>query len=70
VLATLDGIRAAAARIQGISRLTPLLDLAPTAGEETIMRLGPELRQALRHKVRTMTAHWRDYDRLFTPPNP
>ncbi|MEO5774326.1 MAG: hypothetical protein ABIQ32_09455 [Sphingomicrobium sp.] len=48
----------------------PVLDLAPTAGEETIMRLGPNIREALRHKVRTMNAHWRDYDRLFTIPNP
>jgi hypothetical protein len=48
----------------------PILDLAPTPGEETIMRLGPNVREALRHKVRTMQAHWRDYDRLFTIPNP
>lgn len=48
----------------------PILDLGPTPGEETIMRLGPNIRGALRHKVRTMQAHWRDYDRLFTVPNP
>jgi hypothetical protein len=48
----------------------PILDLAPTRGEETIQRLGPNLREALRHKVRTMNAHWRDYDRMFTMPNP
>ena len=48
----------------------PLLDLAPTPGEETIMRLGPDLPEVLDRKVRTMNAHWRDYDRLFTIPNP
>ena len=48
----------------------PILDLAPTPGEETIMRLGPNIREALRHKVETMQGRWRDYDRLFTPPNP
>jgi hypothetical protein len=48
----------------------PLLDLAPTESEETPMRLGPDLLQQLDHKVRTMNAHWRDYDRLFTLPNP
>lgn len=52
------------------STAEPILDLAPTPGEETIMRLGPDIREALRHKVRTMNAHWRDYDRLFTIPNP
>ena len=29
VLATLEGIRAAAARIEGIARRTPVLDLSP-----------------------------------------
>ncbi len=48
----------------------PLLDLAPVAGEETIMRLGPDLVAQLKHKVDLMNAHWRDYDRLFTAPNP
>jgi hypothetical protein len=48
----------------------PLLDLAPTAGEETVMRLGPDLPELLDRKIRTMNAHWRDYDRLFTIPNP
>jgi hypothetical protein len=48
----------------------PILDLTPTAGEETIMRLGPTVAAELRHKVDTMNAHWRDYDRLFTMPNP
>ena len=48
----------------------PILDLAPSPQEETIMRLGPELPRQLKHKVEIMNAHWRDYDRLFTVPNP
>jgi hypothetical protein len=34
------------------------------------MRLGPDIAAQLKHKVDTMNAHWRDYDRLFTVPNP
>ncbi|HEY4380605.1 MAG TPA: hypothetical protein VGN01_09695 [Acidobacteriaceae bacterium] len=48
----------------------PILDLAPTPGEETIMRLGPHLTAQIKHKIDTMNVHWRDYDRLFTAPNP
>jgi len=48
----------------------PILDLAPTAGEETIMRLGPNVTAQIKHKIEVMNAHWRDYDRLFTAPNP
>jgi len=48
----------------------PILDLAPTPAEETIMRLGPDVAAELKHKIDTMNAHWRDYDRLFTAPNP
>jgi hypothetical protein len=48
----------------------PLLDLAPTPAEETIMRLGPDVATELKHKIDTMNAHWRDYDQLFTKPNP
>jgi hypothetical protein len=48
----------------------PILDLAPTAGEETIMRLGPNVSAQIKHKIDVMNAHWRDYDRLFTVPNP
>lgn len=48
----------------------PILDLAPTAEEETIMRLGPNVAAQLKHKIDVMNAHWRDYDRLFTMPNP
>ena len=52
------------------STTEPILDLAPTPGEETIMRLGPGVATQLKHKIDTMNSHWRDYDRLFTVPNP
>ncbi len=48
----------------------PILDLAPVAEEETIMRLGPDLAAQLKRKIDLMNAHWMDYDRLFTAPNP
>jgi hypothetical protein len=48
----------------------PILDLAPTPSEETIMRLGPNVAAEIKHKIDVMNAHWRDYDRLFTVPNP
>ncbi|HVS54059.1 MAG TPA: hypothetical protein VHD62_17015 [Opitutaceae bacterium] len=54
--------------LQGTS--APLLDLAPVREEETIMRLGPDLAARLKRKVDLMNAHWIDYDRLFTAPNP
>jgi hypothetical protein len=46
------------------------LDLAPVPAEETIMKLGPGLVAQLKRKVDLMNAHWLDYDRLFTKPNP
>ena len=52
------------------STTEPILDMAPTPGEETIMRLGPNLTSQIKHKINVMSAHWRDYDRLFTVPNP
>jgi len=48
----------------------PIIDLAPTSEEESIMRLNPNLTTQIRHKIDVMNAHWRDYDRLFTNPNP
>jgi hypothetical protein len=48
----------------------PILDLAPTSAEETAMRLGPDITTQIKHKIDVMNAHWRDYDRLFTMPNP
>ena len=48
----------------------PIIDLAPTQAEEYVMRLGPNLVAQLQRKIDTMNAHWRDYDRIFTVPNP
>jgi hypothetical protein len=48
----------------------PILDLAPTPADETIMRLGPNVAAEIKHKIDTMNARWRDYDQLFTEPNP
>jgi hypothetical protein len=48
----------------------PLLDLAPDAAEETSRRLGPDLPAQLKRKMDIMNAHWEDYQRLFTTPNP
>ncbi len=47
-----------------------LLDLAPVPEEETIMKLGPGITAQLKRKLDLMNAHWLDYDRLFTKPNP
>jgi hypothetical protein len=60
------------ARLMALLRSTPqpILDLAPVPGEETIMRLGPDLVAQLQRKIDLMNAHWKDYDRLFTAPNP
>ena len=48
----------------------PILDLAAQPEDETIMRLGPNLAAQLKRKIDLMNAHWLDYDRLFTRPNP
>ncbi len=48
----------------------PILDTVPTPEEETVMRLGPNITAQIQHKIDVMNAHWRDYDRLFTSPNP
>ena len=52
------------------SAQVPILDTASTPQEETIMRLGPNITTQLKHKIEIMNTHWRDYDRLFTKPNP
>ena len=53
-----------------LSAKGPLLDLAPTPGEETSRRLGPDLAAQLKRKMDIMNAHSDDYTRLFTAPNP
>jgi hypothetical protein len=47
----------------------PIIDMAPTAEEEYVMRLGPNLVEQLKLKIDIMNTHWMDYDRLFTRPN-
>jgi hypothetical protein len=53
-----------------LSAKGPLLDLASTPAEETSRRLGPDLPEQLKRKMDIMNAHWEDYKRLFTAPNP
>ncbi|MGO9261758.1 MAG: hypothetical protein ACLQU1_36465 [Bryobacteraceae bacterium] len=53
-----------------LSAKGPLLDLAASPNEETSRRLGPDLPAQLKLKVDIMNAHWEDYKRLFTTPNP
>lgn len=48
----------------------PIIDMAPTPEEEYVMRLGPNLVEQLRTKIRTMNSRWLDYDRIFSVPNP
>ena len=48
----------------------PLLDTASTQQEETIMRLGPDVAAQIKQKIDIMNDHWKDYDRIFTAPNP
>lgn len=53
-----------------LSTPEPIIDCAAVPEEETIMRLGPDLAAQLKRKIDLMNAHWSDYDRLFTKPNP
>lgn len=53
-----------------LSAKGPLLDLAPAPAQETSRRLGPDLAAQLKRKMDIMNAHWDDYKRLFTTPNP
>lgn len=48
----------------------PILETAATSEYETIMRLGPDTADQIKRKIDVMNAHWRDYDRIFSPPNP
>jgi hypothetical protein len=47
-----------------------LLEFARTRQEEDITLLGPDLIAQLQKKVQVMNAHWQDYNRLTTVPNP
>ena len=48
----------------------PLIDFAPLAEHENVLRFGPELAQQLKLKADIMNQHWQDYKRLFVTPNP
>jgi hypothetical protein len=48
----------------------PILETTDSAEEENDMRLGPNVAEQIKHKIDVMNAHWRDYDRIFTAPNP
>jgi len=48
----------------------PLIDVAPDAAGENVLRLGPDFTQQLKLKTDIMNAHWQDYKRLFETPNP
>lgn len=48
----------------------PLVDVAPNAAGENVLRLGPDFTQQLKLKTDIMNAHWQDYKRLFETPNP
>jgi len=49
---------------------SPLIHTAPSPELETIRRFSPELPDHLKRKIDIMMAHWLDYNRLFTRPNP
>lgn len=46
-----------------------ILDIAPSKDLEDIRRLGQDLVNQLKIKLRIMNEHWIDYNRLFTTPN-
>jgi hypothetical protein len=50
-----------------LSTKEPIIE---TSEEETIMALGPNIAEQIKDKIDTMNRHWRDYDRIFTGPNP
>lgn len=47
-----------------------LIQLAATKTEEDIRVLGTDLVEQLQKKIAIMNAHWQDYNRIFTSPNP
>ncbi len=48
----------------------PILKVSESRDEENVMRLGPDIARQIETKIETMNRHWRDYDRIFTVPNP
>lgn len=48
----------------------PLIEMAGSPEEESILVLSPALIDQLKKKIDIMNSKWVDYNRLFTPPNP
>jgi hypothetical protein len=66
-----DEIDNSAAMIDLLKRSPrPVLDCAKTGDAEDIMLLGPEVAAQLKIKIDIMNAHWEDYKRITTTPNP
>jgi len=65
-----DEIDNSAAIIDLLKKQPDLLDTAKTPDQEDIMLLGPDLPAQLKTKMDIMNAHWEDYKRLTTTPNP
>ncbi len=66
-----DEIDNSAAMIELLKKTArPLLDCAKRADDEDIRLLGPNVADRLKIKIDCMNAHWEDYKRLTTTPNP
>ncbi|MGA2233741.1 MAG: hypothetical protein ABSH22_22780 [Tepidisphaeraceae bacterium] len=59
-----------AAMIDLLKKSPDLIYHAKTADEEDIMLLGPDVAGQLKTKIDIMNAHWEDYNRITTVPNP
>jgi hypothetical protein len=66
----LDNTVALAALLQAAPDPHLLIDFARTREGEDITLLGPDLIAHLQKKIAIMNAHWQDYNRLSTVPNP
>lgn len=53
-----------------LSEKQPLIETASTSKGENIRLLSPVLPEQLKHKIDIMNAHWQDYNKLLTMPNP
>lgn len=53
-----------------MSTEAPLIEMAASPEEESIMVLSPDLVAQLKRKIDIMNSKWMDYDRVFTRPNP
>jgi hypothetical protein len=65
-----DEIDNSVAMIELLKKSPDLLAAAASAEEEDIMLLGPEVSGQLKTKIDIMNAHWEDYKRITTTPNP